>query len=91
MVDIGANPSLSFITMLSAVKGKEITTIEGQAEIGEDGQIVLHPVQQAFLGEQALQCSWCMSGQMMTAALLEANPSPDSNEILKTMNTVYCR
>jgi isoquinoline 1-oxidoreductase alpha subunit len=84
MVDIGANPSLSFITMLSAVKGKEITTIE-------DGQIVLHPVQQAFLGEQAPQCSWCMSGQMMTAALLEANPSPDSNEILKTMNTVYCR
>jgi isoquinoline 1-oxidoreductase alpha subunit len=78
--------------MLSAVEGKEITTIEGLAEIDEEGQTILHPVQQAFLDEQAPQCSWCMSGQMMAAAaLLEANPNPDPQEIRNGMNAIYCR
>jgi isoquinoline 1-oxidoreductase alpha subunit len=74
-------------TLLNTVAGQEITTIEGLAG---DGQ--LHPVQQAFLAEQAPQCGWCMSGQMMTAAALIAeNPTPDDDEIVEAMSYNYCR
>jgi len=80
------------ITMLSAAQDKEVRTIEGLAGIGANGETILHPVQQAFLDEQAPQCSWCMSGQMMTAAaLLEKNPAPNADEIRQTMDGVYCR
>ena len=80
------------ITMLSAAQGKEVRTIEGLAEIDACGETVLHPVQQAFLDEQVPQCSWCMSGQMMTAAaLLEQNPQPNADEIRQAMDAVYCR
>jgi len=78
--------------MLSAAQDKEVRTIEGLAEIGTNGETILHPVQQAFLDEQAPQCSWCMSGQMMTAAaLLEQNPEPNADEIRQAMDAVYCR
>jgi isoquinoline 1-oxidoreductase alpha subunit len=77
----------SCITMLSAVQGKAIRTIEGLAQEGK-----LHPVQQAFLDEQVHQCGWCMSGQMMrAAALLEANPNPTEKEITTGMNANLCR
>jgi isoquinoline 1-oxidoreductase alpha subunit len=80
------------ITPLSAVEGKEVRTLEGLAEIGANGEMILHPVQQAFLDEQVPQCSWCMSGQMMTAAaLLEKNPNPNAEEIRQAMDVVYCR
>jgi isoquinoline 1-oxidoreductase alpha subunit len=77
----------SCITMLSAVKGKAIRTIEGLAS-GE----TLHPVQQAFLDEQVPQCGWCMSGQIMrAAAFLEENSNPTEKEIASAMNSNYCR
>lgn len=77
----------SCITMLSAVQGKAIRTIEGLA-----GDNALHPVQQAFLDEQVPQCGWCMSGQMMrAAAFLEENPNPTEEEISSAMNANYCR
>jgi isoquinoline 1-oxidoreductase alpha subunit len=77
----------SCITMLSAVQGRTIRTIEGLAEGG-----VLHPVQQAFLDEQVHQCGWCMSGQMMrAAAFLEANPSPAEEDIVAAMTGNLCR
>ena len=77
----------SCITMLSAVGGRAIRTIEGLASNGS-----LHPVQQAFLDEQVPQCGWCMSGQIMrVAAFLEANPSPTQDEIVAEMNANYCR
>jgi isoquinoline 1-oxidoreductase alpha subunit len=80
------------ITMLSAANDMEVRTIEGLAETDAVGETILHPVQQAFLDEQVPQCSWCMSGQMMTAAaLLEQNPNPDADEIRQAMNSVYCR
>jgi isoquinoline 1-oxidoreductase alpha subunit len=91
-VHLDNSPARTCITMLSASNGKEIRTIEGLAEIDTNGRTVLHPVQQAFLDEQVPQCSWCMSGQMMTAAaLLEQNPNPSAEEILQAMNSVYCR
>ena len=77
----------SCITPLKDVEGKSIRTIEDLAD-GEE----LHPVQQAFVNNQVPQCSWCMSGQMMTAlALLETNDSPNDDEIVEAMGDNYCR
>jgi isoquinoline 1-oxidoreductase alpha subunit len=79
--------SRSCITMLSAVSGREVRTIEGLA-----GDESLHPVQQAFLDEQAAQCGWCTSGQIMrAAAFLESNPNPTEDEIISAMNNNLCR
>ena len=78
----------SCITNLSDVAGKAVRTIEGLA--AADG--TLHPVQQAFLEEQAPQCGWCMSGQIMRAsAFLEKHPSPSEEAITAEMNGNYCR
>ena len=81
----------SCITPASTVEGQEITTIEGLASM-DDGEEVLHPVQQAFIDEQVPQCAWCMSGQMMTAAAFIAeNPQPTADEINAAMGANYCR
>ena len=91
-VHLDGIPTRTCITQVSAAVGKGVRTIEGLAEIDASGETVLHPVQQAFIDEQVPQCSWCMSGQMMTAAaLLEQNPSPSDDEIRQAMNSVYCR
>lgn len=80
------------ITPVGSVAGADIRTIEGLASTDASGQIVLHPVQQAFLETQAPQCSWCMSGQMMTAAaFLVSNPQPSAEEITAAMSNNYCR
>ena len=80
------------ITPLAAVEGKQITTIEGLAEQLPDGTLKLHPVQEAWLEVQVPQCSWCQSGQMMTAAaFLTQTPKPDAEEIIEAMSQNYCR
>lgn len=80
------------ITPLALVEGKEITTIEGLAQIGADGALRLHPVQQAFIDTQTPQCGWCMSGQIMTAAaFLQANPAPTAEEAAAALADNYCR
>ncbi len=82
----------SCVTQLNNVAGQEIRTIEGMAQNLPDGGIRLHPVQQAFLEGQVPQCSWCMSGQMMTAAaFLEENSQPNREEIVTAMQDNYCR
>ena len=89
---VDGQPIRTCITPLSAVAGKSITTIEGLATIAADGQIQLHPIQRAFLEAQVPQCSWCMSGQMMTAAaFLADNPSPTEADIVEAMSRNYCR
>ncbi len=91
-VHLDGTPTRACVTMLSSAQGKEILTLEGLAEIEANDETILHPVQQAFLELQVPQCSWCMSGQMMTAAaLLESNPNPTDDEIRQAMNGVYCR
>ena len=86
-IHIDGKIARSCITMLSAVKGRAIRTIEGLSN-GEE----LHPVQQAFIDEQVPQCGWCMSGQIMrAAAFLEDNPRPTEDEIVSEMNSNYCR
>ena len=77
----------SCITRVSTVGHKNITTIEGIAT-GDH----LHPVQQAFLDEGAMQCAYCISGMIMSAvSLLNRNPHPSQNEIVDFMNGNICR
>jgi carbon-monoxide dehydrogenase small subunit len=67
--------------------GHEVTTIEGLAA---DGQ--LHPVQQAFHEQHALQCGYCTPGMVMAAvSLLEENPSPSEAEIREALEGNLCR
>jgi len=77
----------SCITPVAAADKKKITTIEGLA----DGDR-LHPVQQAFLDEGAIQCGYCTSGMILsTVALLEENPQPTDDQIVEWMNGNLCR
>jgi aerobic-type carbon monoxide dehydrogenase small subunit (CoxS/CutS family) len=85
-VIIDGNATRSCITPVSAVRGA-ITTLEG---ISKDGQ--LHPLQQAWIDEQAAQCGYCQNGQIMTAkALIDRNPNPSDAEIRSAMDGALCR
>ncbi len=76
----------SCVTSVSSVKG-EITTLEGLSQNGR-----LHPVQRAWIEEQAPQCGFCQNGQIMTAkALLDKNPHPTDAQIREAMNGTLCR
>ncbi|HEY5118147.1 MAG TPA: (2Fe-2S)-binding protein [Anaerolineales bacterium] len=69
------------------VAGKEVLTIEGLAQNG-----VLHPLQQAFVEHDALQCGFCTSGMILTAySLLKDNPQPSDSEIIRGMDHNLCR
>lgn len=84
---IDGSPRRSCITQVGAVGQKQITTIEGLAQ-GDR----LHPLQQAFLDEAAMQCAYCTSGMIMTAvSLLRANPNPSAAEISHSMEGNICR
>ena len=79
------------MTPVSQAAGKKITTIEGLAATAVAGD-KLHPVQQAWLDVQVPQCSWCQSGQMMTAAaFLEKTPNPTEEQVIDAMSNNYCR
>jgi aerobic-type carbon monoxide dehydrogenase small subunit (CoxS/CutS family) len=76
----------SCITPVSAVRG-QVTTLEG---LSKDGK--LHPLQQAWIDEQAVQCGYCQNGQIMTAkALLDRNPNPTDEQIRTAMDGALCR
>lgn len=67
--------------------GQKIVTIEGLAAGGR-----LHPLQQAFLDEEAFQCAFCTSGMIMSAyAVLAANPHPSDEDIIQYMDGNVCR
>lgn len=71
----------------SGVAGRSITTLEGLGSLA-----ALHPVQQAFIEEQAAQCGYCLSGMiMMTVALLARNPEPTDAEIRRELSGNLCR
>lgn len=72
---------------VSEVNGAHLTTIEGLIEEGE-----LHPVQRAFIEEQAAQCGYCSSGMMMSAAaLLWRTPHPTREQIVSALDGNLCR
>jgi isoquinoline 1-oxidoreductase alpha subunit len=77
----------SCVSPVSAVQGRQIRTIEGLAEAGQD-----HPVQQAWAEIDVPQCGYCQTGQIMSAvALLEQNPAPTDDEIDEAMAGNLCR
>nr|WP_234484916.1 (2Fe-2S)-binding protein [Noviherbaspirillum pedocola] len=77
----------SCVTPVSAAVGMRITTVEG---LGREGQP--HPVQAAFIAEQAGQCGYCLSGMVMSAAaLLRDNPDPSDADIRAALNGNLCR
>jgi len=87
MVLVDRRPEKSCGKALSTVAGKEITTIEGLGTRERP-----HPLQQAFLDEQAGQCGYCLSGILISAkALLDRNPAPSRAEIAEALDDNICR
>jgi len=86
-VHVDGEPARSCLLPVSAVGGKSVTTIEGLAHAD-----ALHPVQEAFLEEGALQCGYCTGGMILAAvALLREKPQPTDEEIVAGMNGHLCR
>ena len=86
-VMIGDRTVAACDTPLSSVADKDITTIEGLGSADRP-----HPLQRAFIAEQALQCGYCVSGILMSAAaLLKRNPTPDSAEVKQALDGNLCR
>ncbi len=84
---LDGQPIRSCITQVGRATGKQITTIEG---LENDGR--LHPLQEAFIKADAMQCAYCTSGMIMTGtALLTRNPRPNREEIISGMNGNICR
>lgn len=87
----------SCVTPVAAVKGKSVTTLEGlpawyAAKHKLAATPVLHPVQQAMIDEQAVQCGYCFNGMIIKASeLLSNNPHPDEAQIRTAMNGHLCR
>jgi nicotinate dehydrogenase subunit A len=77
----------SCITAVESVQGVEIITLEGLGTIDKP-----HPLQKAFIAEQAAQCGYCLNGVIMTAkAFLDKNPKATEKEIQEGMSRVLCR
>ena len=77
----------SCITPVAAVAGSEITTLEGLGTIEKP-----HPIQKAFIDEQAMQCGFCINGVIMTAkAFLDRNPKATDAQMRRAMSGVLCR
>lgn len=77
----------SCVTLLLTVAGKAITTIEGLGSAARP-----HPLQKAFIEEQAAQCGYCANGMIMTAkSLLDRNPRPTEAQIRKALAANFCR
>ncbi len=84
---VDGEPVRACITLPSQCAGKHITTIESL-----ERDDVLHPLQQAFLDVEALQCGYCTPGMIMAGvALLTENASPSRDEIVKALNGNICR
>ncbi len=85
-VHVDGEPTRSCSTRISAVAGRNITTIEG---LSSDGA---HPVQVAWIDEQVAQCGYCQAGMLMTsAALLAMNPAPSDSDIDDALGGHICR
>ena len=84
---IDGRPRRSCITPVGATAEKQIATIESMEKNGQ-----LHPLQEAFMEKEAMQCGYCSAGMIMSGvALLEKNQNPSENEIVQFMNGNICR
>jgi aerobic-type carbon monoxide dehydrogenase small subunit (CoxS/CutS family) len=86
-VIVKGNAVRSCITPVQSVAGAEITTLEGLGTVEKP-----HPIQQAFIDEQAAQCGFCLNGIILTAkAFLDQHPKASDAEIERAMSGVLCR
>jgi nicotinate dehydrogenase subunit A len=77
----------SCVTPVSSVAGAEVTTLEGLGTPEKP-----HPIQQAFIDEQAAQCGFCLSGVILAAkALVDRTPQPNDEQIQQALSGVLCR
>jgi len=84
---VDGQPTPSCVTTATSVAGKSVTTIEGLEQKGQ-----LHPVQEAFLEADAMQCGYCTAGMIVEAvALLRQTPDPSEAEIVRAMEKHVCR
>ena len=84
---IDGAPVRSCITRVSKVEGKEITTIEGLAQNGR-----LHPLQEAFIQADAMQCGYCTPGMILSGVgLLKKTPHPSEPDIRRALEGNLCR
>ena len=80
-------PAYSCLTLSAACEGREVTTVEGLARDGK-----LHPLQQAFIDHDALQCGFCTPGQLLAGvALLDQEPHPSEDDVRRGMSGNLCR
>ena len=86
-VKVGREAVRSCQLPVSELKGRAVTTLEGLGTPEKP-----HPLQQAFIDEQAAQCGYCINGMIMTAsALLDRNPQPSDAEVRKALDGNLCR
>ena len=86
-VIMGGRAIRSCVTPVSAAANAEITTLEGLGTVEKP-----HPIQQAFIDEQAAQCGFCLNGVILTAkAFLDQNPKATDPQIRQAMSGVLCR
>lgn len=85
---VQGRPIRSCVTPVSTVKASEqITTLDGLGTPEKP-----HPIQQAWIERQAVQCGFCMNGHMMVAkSLLDRNPNPSDGEIRQALQSILCR
>ena len=84
---IAGQPARSCTTEIGSIGDAEITTIEGLGTIENP-----HPLQQAFIDEQAAQCGYCINGMIMAAkSLLDRNPRPTEQDVREGLSTNLCR
>jgi nicotinate dehydrogenase subunit A len=87
MVLVDGEPVYACSREIGTVAGRSVTTIEGLGSVTQP-----HPLQQAFLEEQAGQCGYCLSGILISAkALLDRNPSPTRADIVAALDKHLCR
>lgn len=90
-VVVNGKPILSCTYPAVRANGKNVLTIEGLARV-QNGQLSLHPLQESFIKLGAVQCGFCIPGQIMTSyALLEENPDATSEEIRYALKDTLCR
>ena len=84
---VDGQPMRSCVTPIGTLGSSEITTIEGLGSVQKP-----HPLQQAFIDEQAAQCGYCINGMLMTAkGLLDRNPHPNETEVRQGLALNLCR
>ena len=86
-VIMSGNAIRSCVTPVSAAQNRDITTLEGLGTVAKP-----HPLQAAFIEEQAAQCGYCMNGMIMVSkVLLDKNPHPTDDQIKQALNGNLCR